>query len=102
MIRDFLKAAAQVWGEAWGHDSYMITKPVTLKALIRVCADLATQGSGPTEGRVDRGRLCKTPDFFRFLPGVFEVVEFADATKQSSTLPLWESLCTQSSQLQDG
>src|SRR5579859_5705386 len=38
MARDFLKAAAQVFEEAWGHDSYMVTKPVTLKALIRVCA----------------------------------------------------------------
>src|SRR5512140_3083927 len=38
-VRDFLKAAAQVFEEAWGNDSYMITKPVTLKAMIRVCAD---------------------------------------------------------------
>jgi len=56
MIRDFLKAAMQVWVEAWGHDSYMITKPVTLKALIRVCADLATQDTGAAEGRLERWR----------------------------------------------
>src|SRR5499426_2956482 len=31
MARDFLKAAAQVWGDAWGQDNYMVTKPVTLK-----------------------------------------------------------------------
>src|SRR5688500_746354 len=42
MVRDFLKAAAEVWGEAWGNNGYMITKPVTLKAMLRVCADLAT------------------------------------------------------------
>src|SRR5882724_9452086 len=40
MTRDFLKAAAAVWGEAWGDADYMVTKPVTLKAMIRVCADL--------------------------------------------------------------
>src|SRR4249920_1576752 len=41
MVRDFLKAASQVFVEAWGNDNYMITKPVTLKAMLRVCADLA-------------------------------------------------------------
>jgi DGQHR domain-containing protein len=54
VARDFLKAAAQVWGEAWGHDGYMITKPVTLKALLRVCADLAAIEAEPQEGRVRR------------------------------------------------
>ncbi|MBN1128188.1 MAG: DGQHR domain-containing protein [Chitinispirillaceae bacterium] len=39
--RDFLKAAAAVWGDAWGHKDYMVTKPVTIKAMIRVLADLA-------------------------------------------------------------
>src|SRR5216117_4258655 len=43
MVRDFLKAAAEVWGEAWGNANYMVTRPVTLKAMLRVCADLATQ-----------------------------------------------------------
>src|SRR3954465_13407069 len=38
MIRDYFKAAAEVWGDAWGHAGYMVTKPVTLKAMIRVCA----------------------------------------------------------------
>src|SRR5436190_21799877 len=28
VIRDFLKAGAQVWGDAWGNDNYMVTKPV--------------------------------------------------------------------------
>ena len=54
VIRDFLKAAQQVWGEAWGHDNYMVTKPVTLKALVRVCVDLARTDAEPAEGRVKR------------------------------------------------
>jgi DGQHR domain-containing protein len=56
MVRDFLKAAAQVFEEAWGNESYMITKPVTLKALIRVCADVAAKDPVPAEGRVERWR----------------------------------------------
>lgn len=56
MVRDFLKAAAHVWGEAWGHDNYMVTKPVALKAMLRVAADLATQDAEPAEGRVERWR----------------------------------------------
>src|SRR5947208_3717687 len=54
MVRDFLRAAAEVFAEAWGNDNYMVTKPVTLKALIRVCADLAAKEAGPAEGRVQR------------------------------------------------
>ncbi len=50
----FLKAAAQVWAEAWGNPDYMVTKPVTLKAMIRVCADLAAQDAEPEEDRVNR------------------------------------------------
>ena len=56
MLRDFFKAAAQVWGEAWGHSGYMVTKPVTLKALIRVCADLTAQEAEPEENRTERWR----------------------------------------------
>jgi DGQHR domain-containing protein len=56
VARDFLKAAAEVWGEAWGNSSYMITKPVTLKAMLRVCADLAAADMEPEEGRVARWR----------------------------------------------
>ncbi len=55
-VRDFLKAAAQVFEEAWGNDNYMVTKPVTLKAMIRVCADLSAQDAEPAEGRVERWR----------------------------------------------
>jgi DGQHR domain-containing protein len=54
VVRDFLKASAQVWGEAWGNSDYMVTKPVTLKAMVRVCADLAAQEVEPEEGRVNR------------------------------------------------
>lgn len=53
MVRDFLKAAAQVWGDAWGNDNYMATKPVTLKAMIRVCADLTAEDA-EEEGRINR------------------------------------------------
>jgi hypothetical protein len=53
-LRDFLKASAQVWGEAWGNANYMVTKPVTLKALIRVCADLTAQDTESEENRIER------------------------------------------------
>ena len=61
LARDFLKAASQVWGEAWGNTDYMVTKPVTLKAMIRVCADLAAQDDGTEEDRVNRWRERLTP-----------------------------------------
>ena len=54
IVRDFLKAAERVWDEAWGHAGYMVTKPVTLKAMIRVCADLGREDTEPAEGRVKR------------------------------------------------
>src|SRR5262249_8042279 len=53
-VRDFLKAASRVFAEAWGNDNYMVTKPVTLKGMLRVCADLASQDADPPEGRVER------------------------------------------------
>ena len=56
LTRDFLKAAANVWGEAWGAAAYMVTKPVTLKAMLRVCADLTAQDDGPPENRLERWR----------------------------------------------
>jgi DGQHR domain-containing protein len=61
MARDFLKASAQVWGEAWGNRDFMVTKPVTLKALLRVCADLTAQDAEPEEGRVSRWNQRLTP-----------------------------------------
>jgi hypothetical protein len=56
MVRDFLKASAEVWGDTWGDAGYMVTKPVTLKAMLRVCADLASSDAEPAEGRVARWR----------------------------------------------
>ncbi len=54
ILRDFLKASAVAWGEGWGSDTHMVTKPVTLKALIRVAADLAAADADPSDGRVKR------------------------------------------------
>lgn len=53
-VRDFLKAAEKVWGDAWGNANYMVTKPVTLKAMLRVCADLAREDAEPIDGRQKR------------------------------------------------
>jgi DGQHR domain-containing protein len=61
IVRDFLKAAAEVWGSAWGDTGYMVTKPVTLKAMFRVCADLASADAEPAEGRVARWRAKLAP-----------------------------------------
>ena len=55
-VRDFLKAAASAWGDAWGDSSYQVTKPVVLKAMLRVCADLSAVDADPVEGRVERWR----------------------------------------------
>jgi hypothetical protein len=43
-----------VWDEAWGNNDYMVTKPETLKAMIRVGTDLSTQDADPVEHRVER------------------------------------------------
>ena len=69
VARDFLKAAAAVWPDAWGNANYMVTKPVTLKALIRVCADLAPDDAVPAEDRVARWTA-------RFGPWTEQVAEF--------------------------
>ncbi|MSU47552.1 MAG: DGQHR domain-containing protein [Opitutus sp.] len=61
IVRDFLKACADVWGETWGNNAFMVTKPVALKAMLRVCADLATVDADPAEGRVDRWRTKLAP-----------------------------------------
>ncbi len=53
-MRDFFKAAERVFGETWGNPSYFVTSAVTLKALIRVCAGLATEDADPEDGRVKR------------------------------------------------
>jgi DGQHR domain-containing protein len=54
IVRDFFKAAEKVWGNAWGGSNFMITRPVTIKAMLRVCADLAHADAEPVEGRVPR------------------------------------------------
>ena len=55
MVRDFLKSARAAFTDAtWGKDNYMVTKPVTIKALIRVCADLAREDAEPEDGRLKR------------------------------------------------
>jgi hypothetical protein len=56
MARDFFKSASLVWGDAWGHSDFMVTKPVTIKAMLRVCAELSAQDALPEENRVDRWR----------------------------------------------
>src|SRR6188508_3015068 len=62
MARDYLKAAAEVWGEAWGNSDYMVTKPVTLKAMMRVCSDLTAADANVTEeGRIERWREQLSP-----------------------------------------
>ena len=54
VVRDFLKAAEKAWGEAWGDTDYFVTSSVTLKAMIRVCADLAATDAEPPADRVAR------------------------------------------------
>ncbi len=61
MARDFLKAATQVWNDAWGNPNSMVTRPVTLKAMLRVCADLTAVDGQPEEGRVERWRTRLAP-----------------------------------------
>lgn len=61
IVRDFLRAAAHVWGPAWGDVASMVTKPVALKAMIRVCADLAAADDQPTEGRAERWQTKLAP-----------------------------------------
>jgi DGQHR domain-containing protein len=53
MVRDFMRAAEKVFGDTWGHANYMVTRPVTIKALLRVCADLAAADPEPDD-RVKR------------------------------------------------
>src|SRR5262245_13833874 len=78
-IRDFFKAAEKAWGDAWGAPNYMITRPVTLKAMLRVCADLAREDADPVDGRVrrwerklsawsDQVRLFRSEGFYERFP----------------------------------
>jgi DGQHR domain-containing protein len=61
IVRDFLRAAEKVWGDAWGSASHMVTRPVTIKAMLRVCFDLAAADAEPVDGRVARWTRRLTP-----------------------------------------
>jgi hypothetical protein len=67
VVRDFFKAAEKVWGEAWGSPDYFVTSSVTLKAMVRVCADLASTDAEPAADRVARWtrRLAPWSDMMR-------------------------------------
>ncbi|MCC6317199.1 MAG: DGQHR domain-containing protein [Gemmatimonadaceae bacterium] len=54
VVRDFFKAAEKAWGEAWGSSDHFVTSSVTLKAMLRVCADLAATDAEPALDRVAR------------------------------------------------
>src|SRR5688500_3928962 len=91
VIRDFFKAARSVFGETvWGKDGYLVTKPVTIKAMVRVCADLAREDSEPESGRVarweqrlaawsDMARQCRDEGFYERCPAKGEVERVARA-----------------------
>ena len=41
LLRDVLRGARKAFGEAWGNnEDYMVTRDVTLKALVRMCQDV--------------------------------------------------------------
>jgi len=61
MIRDFLKAASEVFEDMWANETYMVCTPIMIKALLRVCADMAAQDAEPEEGRVARWRKKLSP-----------------------------------------
>ncbi|MCS7090470.1 MAG: DGQHR domain-containing protein [Verrucomicrobiota bacterium] len=50
ILCDFFTAAKSAWAEAWGHPKYMVTRPVTLKAMVRVCAQLVAAEGDPADG----------------------------------------------------
>ena len=52
-LRDFLTAAHTALVSSWGNDRYMVTRAVSLKALVRVCADLH-RADGDADERVKR------------------------------------------------
>jgi DGQHR domain-containing protein len=54
IVRDFFRAAEKAWGDAWNHDSYMVTRPVTIKAMLRVAADLAAVDADDKDERPKR------------------------------------------------
>jgi len=89
LVRDFLKAAKDVFGDSvWGKEGYMVTRPVTIKAMIRVCADLAREDDGPEAGRQARwearlkpwaemGKMFRDEGFYERFPAKGEVERVA-------------------------
>ncbi len=84
VVRDFFKAAERVWGDAWGSSNYFVTNSVVLKAMIRVCAELAQEDGEPADGRVKRweqrlapwgehARLFKAEGFYLRFPAKGQV-----------------------------
>ena len=61
ILRDFLKAASLVFEDMWANDRFMVNNAATIKAMIRVCADLAAQDAEPEEGRWERWRKRISP-----------------------------------------
>jgi DGQHR domain-containing protein len=59
LLRDYVKGAAAVLGEGWGrNDRFMITKDVTIKALVRVLGDLLKQKKLIDHWRAGEGPKC--------------------------------------------
>jgi DGQHR domain-containing protein len=54
VVRDFFKAAEDAWGDAWADPDYFVTTSVTIKAMLRVAADLASEDAEPADGRARR------------------------------------------------
>ena len=88
IVRDFLKAAEKAWGSAWGSQHHMVTRPVTLKAMLRVCIDLAHIDADPASDRQKRwekrlsawgeqARSFRTEGFYERFPAKGEVERVA-------------------------
>ncbi|GIW72477.1 MAG: hypothetical protein KatS3mg102_2019 [Planctomycetota bacterium] len=67
-IRDGLRAAAQAFDRAWDNERYMVTRAVTIKALIRTIAKLAGDDRDPEQRELRWAMLMEpwrnlVPDF---------------------------------------
>ncbi|MCC6808175.1 MAG: DGQHR domain-containing protein [Deltaproteobacteria bacterium] len=95
-IRDFFKAAEKVFGDAWGNGNYMVTKPVTIKALLRVCADLAREDQSPDDRQkrwekrlfpwIDQARTFRAEGFYERFPAKGQVERVARIHKELARL----------------
>ena len=89
IVRDFFKAAKDAFGDGvWGKEGYMVTRPVTIKAMIRVCADLAREDDNAEAGRLARwearlkpwsemGKMFRDEGFYERFPAKGEVERVA-------------------------